>query len=179
MIGLCKLSLSALALGLAPYQAHAGDKSGIHAFFNERQEPVRRLLAEQQRQVRSKSATVSRGVRCGLCSTLPLVWNSGSGKKDYHVYCASPTPGRSWQREVVSLWEPSRVPARIAFMCALQARCELPTGHGDPKSRRLTLVLFGPSWGVDHFSRDRFLLDSKMVAQQLVAGDVARVHSWN
>jgi hypothetical protein len=58
--------------------------------------------------VRSKSAAVGRGVRCGLCSTRPLVWNSGSGKKEYRVYCASPTPGRSWQREVVPLWESSR-----------------------------------------------------------------------
>jgi hypothetical protein len=61
----------------------------------------------------------------------------------------------------------------------LQARCELPTGHADPKNRRLTRVLFGPSCGVDNFSRDSFLLNSKMVAQQLVAGDVAGVHSRN
>ena len=61
----------------------------------------------------------------------------------------------------------------------LHARSELPTGHVDPKSQRLALVLFGASCSVDHSSRDRFLLDSKMVAQQLVAGNVARVHSRN
>ncbi len=61
----------------------------------------------------------------------------------------------------------------------LHARCEPPTRHVDPKSRCLALVLFGASCSVDHFSRDRFLLNSKMVAQQLVAGDVARVHSRN
>jgi hypothetical protein len=95
MIGLCKLSLSALALGLAPYKAHAGDKSGIHAFFNERQEPVRRLLAEQQQQGQIK---VSDGrpwrpmwVMLHTASCLELrFW-----EEDYHVYCASPTPGRS------------------------------------------------------------------------------------
>jgi hypothetical protein len=110
MIGLCKLSLSALALGLAPYKAHAGDKSGIHAFFNERQEPVRRLLAEQQQQGQIK---VSDGrpwrpmwVMLHTASCLELrFW-----EEDYHVYCASPTPGRSGHvgSEVC--------PARIAFI---------------------------------------------------------------
>ena len=54
----------------------------------------------------------------------------------------------------------------------LYARCELPTGHVDQRavawpSFCLRLVQ------LDHFSRDRFLLDSKWSAQ-VVAGDIAR-----
>jgi hypothetical protein len=101
----------------------AGDKSGIHAFFNERQEPVRRLLAEQQRQGQIK---VSNGrpwrpmwVVLHTASCLELrFWEEGLSRVLRLADSRAVMATRSGSFVGILTWARRCVQARIAFMSA-------------------------------------------------------------
>jgi hypothetical protein len=88
------LLLAALGL-LAPQRAYAaGDMSGIHAFFNDDRSQFVDFWLNDSGRVTVK---VSNGRPWRpMWVVLHATFMSGTqvlGKKDYHVYCASPTPG--------------------------------------------------------------------------------------
>jgi hypothetical protein len=83
-----------LTTSAMPMRAHAADTSGIHAFFNDDSSQFVDLWLNDNGHVTIKASN-GRPWR-PMWVVVHATFLSGSqvmGKKDYHVYCGSPTPG--------------------------------------------------------------------------------------